>query len=99
MSRTADYTIQGFIYQFIITFHKLLLSSDNDEITIEGIIEDIDVSTPTGQEAVQCKYHESKQKFTLSSIYKPVLQMFCHYKNNPTANINYRLHAHFPNEN
>lgn len=98
MSRTADYTIQGFIYQFIITFHELLLSSDNDEITVEGIIEDIDVSTPTGKKAVQCKYHESKQKFTLSTIYKPVLQMFCHYKKNPTANIKYRLHAHFPNE-
>lgn len=98
MSRTADYTIQGFIYQFIITFHELLLSSDDDEITVEGIIEDIDVSTPNGKKAVQCKYHESKQKFTLSAIYKPVLQMFCHYKNNPTANIKYRLHAHFPNE-
>jgi len=98
MSRTADYTIQGFIYQFIITFHELLLSSEDTEITVEGIIEDIDIIAPTGQEAVQCKYHESKQKFTLSTIYKPVLQMFCHYKNNPTANINYRLHAHFPNE-
>lgn len=98
MNRTADYTIQGFIYQFIITFHELLLASENDEITVEGIIEDIDVNTSTGQKAVQCKYHESKQKFTLSTIYKPVLQMFCHYKNNLTANIKYRLHAHFPNE-
>lgn len=98
MTRTADYTIQGFIYQFIITFHKLLVSPDDSEITVEGIVEDIDILTPTGQEAVQCKYHESKQKFTLSTIYKPVLQMFCHYKKNPTANILYRLHAHFPNE-
>ncbi|WP_294309406.1 hypothetical protein [uncultured Chryseobacterium sp.] len=98
MNRTADYTIQGFIYQFIITFHELLLSSEDTVITVEGIIEDIDISTSTGQKAVQCKYHESKQKFTLSTIYKPVLQMFCHYKNNPTANINYRLYAHFPNE-
>jgi len=24
--------------------------------------------------------------------------MLCHYKRNPTANIKYRLHAHFPNE-
>lgn len=97
-TRTADYTIQGFIYQFIVTFHKLLASVNDEEITVEGIIEDIDITTPTGQEAVQCKYHESKQKFTLSTIYKPVLQMFCHYKKNPTANIIYRLHAHFPNE-
>ncbi len=98
MSRTADYTIQGFIYQFIITFHKLLISTADAEITVEGIVEDIDIVTPTGQEAVQCKYHESKQKFTLSIIYKPVLQMLCHYKKNPTAKIIYRLHAHFPNE-
>lgn len=98
MSRTADYTIQGFIYQFIITFHKLLTSTDDAEITVEGIVEDIDIHTPSGQEAVQCKYHESKQKFTLSTIYKPVLQMLCHYKKYPTANIKYRLHAHFPNE-
>lgn len=48
MSRTADYTIQGFIYQFIITFHKLLISTDDAEITVEGIIEDIDIVTPTG---------------------------------------------------
>lgn len=98
MSRTADYTIQGFIYQFIITFQKLLLSTDDAEITVEGIVEDIDIVSPTGRDAIQCKYHESKQKFTLSSIYKPVLQMFCHYKKNQTANIKYRLHAHFPNE-
>ncbi|RZJ47249.1 MAG: hypothetical protein EOO44_22375, partial [Flavobacterium sp.] len=98
MSRTADYTIQGFIYQFIITFQKLLMSTNDTEITVEGIIEDIDIITPTGQQAVQCKYHESKQKFTLSTIYKPVLQMLCHYKKNQTANIKYRLHAHFPNE-
>lgn len=98
MSRTADYTIQGFIYQFIITLQELILSSEDTEITVEGIIEDIDVITPSGQKAVQCKYHESKQKFTLSTIYKPILQMFCHYKNNPTANIKYQLHAHFPNE-
>lgn len=97
-NRTADYTIQGFIYQFIITFHKLLGSANDAEITVEGIVEDIDITTPTGQEAIQCKYHESKQKFTLSSIYKPVLQMLCHYKKNSTVNIKYRLHAHFPNE-
>jgi len=52
MSRTADYTIQGFIYQFIITFHKLLMSANDAEITVEGIVEDIEIVTPTGQEAV-----------------------------------------------
>lgn len=98
MSRTADYTIQGFIYQFIVTFQKILDDSSNSEITIEGIIEDIDISTPLGYEVFQCKYHECKTKFTLSDIYKPVLQMLSHFKKNPTAGIKYRLHAHFPNE-
>jgi len=98
MSRTADYTIQGFIYQFIVTLQKILLTDSNSEITIEGPIEDIDISTPTGIEAIQCKYHETKDKFTLSSIYKPVLQMMSYYYKNPSKNIKYKLYAHFPNE-
>ena len=99
MSRTADYSIQGFIYQFIVTLHKILLTTDNNsEITIEGPIEDIDLETPSGIEAIQCKYHETKEKFTLSAIYKPVLQMMNHYNKNSSNNIKYRLYAHFPNE-
>ncbi|CAM3789712.1 hypothetical protein FLGE108171_15100 [Flavobacterium gelidilacus] len=98
MSRTADYAIQGFIYQFIITFQKILADSYDSDITIEGIIEDIDISSPLGSEVFQCKYHECKTKFTLSDIYKPVLQMLVHFNKNPNAGIKYRLHAHFPNE-
>jgi hypothetical protein len=99
MSRTADYTIQGFIYQFIVTLQQLLQVTDsNSEIIVEGVIEDIDVIAPTGIEAIQCKYHEGKDKFTLSAIYKPVLQMMCHYKKNSASKIKYRLYAHFPNE-
>lgn len=98
MSRIADYTIQGFIYQFIVTFQKILADNIDADITIEGIIEDIDISTPLGYEVFQCKYHECKTKFKLSDIYKPVLQMLSHFKNNPSAGIKYRLHAHFPNE-
>jgi len=98
MSRTADYTIQGFIYQFIVTLRKILLTDSDSEIVIEGPIEDIDIITPTGIEAIQCKYHEAKDKFILSSIYKPVLQMMSHYYKNPTRNIKYKLYAHFPNE-
>lgn len=98
MARTADYSIQGFIYQFIITLNKLLKCSDDTEIVVEGIIEDIDIVMPSGIEAVQCKYHEAKNKFTLSSIYKPILQMMINFDKNPSAKIKYRLHAHFPNE-
>lgn len=98
MSRTADYPIQGFIYQFIVTFQKILADSNDSDITIEGIIEDIDISSPLGSEVFQCKYHEAKTKFTLSDIYKPVLQMLVHFEKNPNAGIKYRLHAHFPNQ-
>jgi hypothetical protein len=99
MSRTADYTIQGFIYQFIITLQTILESSNpNAEIVVEGVIEDIDVLTPIEIEAIQCKYHEGKDKFTLSAIYKPVLQMLCYSQKNTTSKIKYRLYAHFPNE-
>jgi len=97
MTRTAEYAIKGFIYQFLLTISKLLENNDA-EITVEGIVEDVDVTTPSGIEAFQCKYHETKNKFTLSTIYKPILQMLCHFQKNATANIKYRLHAHFPNE-
>lgn len=43
MSRVADSTIQGFLYQFNITLQEILRSSEDDEITVEGIIEDIDI--------------------------------------------------------
>jgi len=99
MSRTADYSIQGFIYQFIVTLHKVLQTSDScTEIIIEGPVEDIDLVTPSGIQAIQCKYHETKDKFTLSSIYKPVLQMMNHYFKNSSKNTFYKLYAHFPNE-
>ncbi len=98
MSRTADFAIQGFLYQFIITLQKILQSPSGANVTIEGIVEDIDIETSLGFEAIQCKYHESKTKFVLSDIYKPVLQMLNHFKNNETAGIKYKLHAHFPNE-
>jgi hypothetical protein len=98
MSRSADYTIQGFMYQFMVTLSKILLSTSDTVITVEGVVEDIDIVTPSGIEAFQCKYHETKTKFTLSAIYKPVLQMLCHFKNNPLKDVSYRLHAHFPNE-
>jgi len=98
MSREADYTIQGFIYQFNITLLRLLNDSSNSTITVEGIVEDIDIVNPALVQAIQCKYHETKTKFNLSSIYKPVLQMMCNYNKNTSKKIKYILHAHFPGE-
>jgi len=98
LSIAADYTIKGFLYQFNKTLLELLKSSQDTEVTVEGIIEDIDLVSPSTTTAIQCKYHEASDKFTLSTIYKPLLQMMQHFQLNPTAEINYVLFAHFPNE-
>lgn len=98
MNREADYTIKGFLYQFNVTLEQLLLSVDGSETTVEGIIEDIDISTPIDTKAIQCKYHETNKDFSLSDIYKPILQMLVHYSQNTDKNIQYILYAHFPNE-
>lgn len=41
MSRTADYTIQDFIYQFIVTFRKILNDNSNADITIEVLSKEL----------------------------------------------------------
>lgn len=97
MGRSADYTIQGFLYQFNLTLAELLKATDEAEITIEGIVEDIEVATFNGTKAIQCKYHETQTKYTPSILYNPLLQMMKHFNSNPNANINYHLFAHFPN--
>jgi len=96
MPRTADYTIQGFLYQFNKTVLEILKAQDDDTITVEGIVEDIDVASSGSLTAIQCKYHEASASFTASAIYKPILQMLKHFSDNPIANIRYVLFAHFP---
>jgi len=97
MTRTAEYTIQGFLYQFNKTLLEILQSTDDSQITAEGIIEDIVLSAPLGTTAIQCKYHEARANFSLSLVYKPILQMMEHYFRNKNAPIRYILFAHFPN--
>jgi hypothetical protein len=96
MPRTADYTIQGFLYQFNKTALEILKAQDDDTITVEGIVEDIEVASTASLTAIQCKYHEASASFTASAVYKPILQMLKHFSENPTANIRYVLFAHFP---
>lgn len=96
MDRAADYTIQGFLYQFNKTLLEVLKSDDDTEITVEGIIEDIVIAAPAGLIAIQCKYHEAKEKFTVSTLFKPLLQMMQHFYDNQQASISYILFAHFP---
>lgn len=97
MQRSADYTIQGFLYQFNKTALAILRAQDDETITVEGLIEDIDIASPATLTAIQCKYHEAATTFTPSVIYKPLLQMLKHFSDHATSNIRYVLFAHFPN--
>lgn len=96
ISRVADSTIKGFLYQFNLTLKTIFESSSDSEIRVEGIIEDVDVINDNNLKAIQCKYHESQENFNISAIYKPVLQMLKNYAQNPTADISYILYAFFP---
>jgi hypothetical protein len=96
MTRSADYTIQGFLYQFNQTLSELLKAADDAVITIEGIVEDIEVASFAGTKAIQCKYHETQNNYAPSILYDPLLQMMKHFKSNPDAKISYHLFAHFP---
>jgi uncharacterized protein (DUF2164 family) len=98
MNREADYTIKGFIYQFNKTLEQVLSEPNGTEITVEGIIEDIDVVSAGLTKAIQCKYHETKEKYKLSDISKPILQMLVNYASNKEKDIQYILYAHFSDE-
>lgn len=95
MSRTAESTIKGFLYQFHKTAQSILTSEYDDTVTVEGVIEDIDVAHGDGSfTAIQCKYHESNQNFSPSLIYKPLLQMAEQFSTSSGANITYVLFVH-----
>jgi hypothetical protein len=96
MSRAADFTIKGFLYQFNKTLLEILRSSDDAIVTVEGIVEDIEVTSSDAKTAIQCKYHEAADTFTPSIIFKPLLQMLEHFHANQAAGIRYILFAHFP---
>jgi hypothetical protein len=66
---------------------EILESSPDSLITVEGIVEDIDIFTPPITKAIQCKYHETSETFVPSSIYKPVLQMMNHHQANQAADV------------
>lgn len=97
--RIADSTIKGFLYQFNKTILEIANADDEDVITVEGVVEDVDVLSTSGElEAIQCKYHESKDKFIPSLIFKPLLQMAEAYDKNPTAKIKYTIFIYVQNE-
>lgn len=100
MSRTAEHSIRGYLYQFLRYLSEILAAAPGTKITIEGVVEDVDVVTPRLTTAIQCKLHEQADKFTLGKIYKPVLQMLEHFGNSAPGDpeIQYRLFCHFPDK-
>lgn len=97
-NRSADAGILGFTYQFLQTALKILEADDLDTLfTVEGI-EDLDISTVKDEELIQYKYHDA-QKFTLSSIQKPIALMFKHFIENYSGeeewNVKYTLFCYF----
>jgi hypothetical protein len=96
MSRSADFTIKGFLYQFNKSLIEILNSGNHDVVTVEGVAEDVEVLKPGGTTAIQCKYHEASECFTPSSIYKPVLQMMLDFIDHPSAPVRYVLFGHYP---
>lgn len=96
MSRAADYTIKGFLYQFNKSVLSILDAEESATVNIEGVIEDIEVVTPTTTTGIQCKYHEASTGFTPSAIYKPLLQMLGHYAAQTNGELKYVIFAHFP---
>ncbi|WP_153003668.1 hypothetical protein [Aureimonas ureilytica] len=100
VARTAEYSIKGYLYQFLRYLSEILAAGTGTKVTIEGAIEDIDVATAGFTTAVQCKYHEQADKFTLGKIYKPILLMLEHFSKNAsqTPKVYYRLFCHFPDQ-
>ncbi|MGM7693057.1 hypothetical protein ACS65S_13560 [Staphylococcus saprophyticus] len=96
MDRVASSTIKGYLYQFNVTL-KELLNIDDKEVFVEGRIEDVDILDGENIKAIQCKYHESKENFSISDISKAILQMLKTEKEYINkATISYKLYAYFP---
>ena len=85
------------MYQFNRTLNEIL-SSSNEVITVEGIIEDIDKVSGEYITAIQCKYHGEVEKFQWSKVYKPILQMIKTYTEKKDSHIIFILYAFFPSE-
>jgi hypothetical protein len=95
-SRSAEYTLLGFYYQFDKNIFEILNQiDDNTVITVEGI-EDIDISSPTENTVMQIKYQE-KTTGTDSTLRKPIMLMLKHYSENHTKGLKYALYGHYSN--
>ena len=94
--RQADSTIKGHLYQFNKSIYEILKAEDDESITLEGVIEDIDIQSPSSLTTIQCKYHEDK-KYQISSVATPILEMLCHYCESVALgkSVSYILYAYY----
>lgn len=94
--RQADSTIKGYLYQFNKSIYEILQAEDDTKITLEGVIEDIDIQSPSSLTTIQCKYNEDK-KYQISSVATPILEMLCHYCESTALgkSVSYVLYAYY----
>lgn len=93
-SREATSTIKGYYYQFDYFILQLLqLQDDDDSVRIEGI-EDVDIVSDDGIEAVQCKYYDGTA-CSPSVIGKAVRPMLQHFAENKDSKLTYKLYGHY----
>lgn len=99
MDRQAVSTIKGYQYQFLKSIYEVLKASENEEVILEGALEDIDIISGNSTKFIQCKYHEAL-KFSISSIISPVLELICDYLQCLVIGKDktFILYAHFQNE-
>ena len=90
--RSAESSITGYSYQFLITILHILESNMESECIIEGI-EDLDIINADDRYLNQYKYHAGKN-ITNSLISKPVILMLNHYLNCGGNNFKYKLFIH-----
>ncbi len=99
-SREANSTIKGFMYQMLKSFYEILNLTDDATLQLEGVIEDIDITTAMSTSAIQCKYYES-QDYSISKVAPAILEMYSNYcYSQPLGkDIKYKLYAYFGSQN
>jgi len=93
-SRSAHAAIAGYEYQFDKTAISLLASDPQDLLEIEGI-EDVDLHSSSGNQAVQVKYFAGQDYVSPKTLRKPLHLMLEHFKTG--ARWSYVLYVHFGN--
>ncbi len=94
--RQANSTIRGYQYQFNKSIFEILCADEEEQIILEGVIEDIDIQSKNSITTIQCKYHED-QKYQISNVAEPILEMLCHYQEQSVIgkNMSYILYAYY----